>query len=360
MSQKQTSNLNEKGKLNIYQNLIEKKDKSLVQFHRIKHINFNTNYLINKNKKEEKRYFLGFNNISHYSRKEITNSKKKNLYIQTNFDSKELPNKNDKRKIEQINYKPSFTQTYSKTKILPNERYNKNNINNLLKESTQDLIDLINTNNNNLDNNNRKRNMNTHNHSLYISNNNNNKTNKIDNKKEKNLKKNNNDNNNNKNQSSSFSNEVSKDFKILELNRKLDNFLSNQNEIIKNLTETNTLLSQKLMETKNEKKSELTPDNVRLILKIMDSIKIENNSLVKRIEEKESNLLKKFADKIIENQTNLLKKFADKIIENQTNLMKQLADKISENQTNLVKKLFERQKQENSNLIQNIFFIVKC
>ena len=74
-------------------------------------INFNTNYLINKDKKEEKRYSLGFNNISHYSRKETTNSKKKNLYIQTNFDSKELPNKNDKRKIEQINYKPSFTQT---------------------------------------------------------------------------------------------------------------------------------------------------------------------------------------------------------------------------------------------------------
>ena len=183
MSQKQTSNLNEKGKLNIYQNLIEKKDKSLVQFHRIKHINFNTNYLINKEKKEEKRYSLGFNNIKNYSRKETTNSKKKNLYIQTNFDSKELPNKNDKRKIEQINYKPSFTQTFSKTKILPNERYNKHNINNLLKESTQDLIDLIN-NNNNLDNNNRKRNMNTHNHSLYISNNNNNnKTNKINNKK---------------------------------------------------------------------------------------------------------------------------------------------------------------------------------
>ena len=329
MSQKQTSNLNEKGKLNIYQNLIEKKDKSLVQFHRIKHINFNTNYLINKDKKEEKRYSLGLNNINHYSRKEITTSKKKNLYIQTNFDSKELPKKNDKRKIEQINYKPSFTQTFSKTKILPNERYNKHNINNLLKESTQDLIDLIN-NNNNLDINNRKRNMNTHNHSLYISNNNNNnKTNKINNKKEKNLKKNN-DNNNNKNQSSSFSSEVSKDFKILELNRKFENFLSNQNEIIKHLTETNTLLSQKLMETKNEKKSELTSDNVRLILKIMDSIKIGNNSLVKRIEEKESNLLKKFADKIIENQTNL------------------------------VKKLFERQKQENSNLIQNFFFIVKC
>ena len=186
MSQKQTSNLNEKGKLNIYQNLIEKKDKSLVQFHRIKHINFNTNYLINKEKKEEKRYSLSLNNINHYSRKEITNSKKKNLYIQTNFDSKELPNKNDKRKIEQINYKPSFTQTFSKTKILPNERYNKHNINNLLKESTQDLIDLINNNNNNLDINNRKRNMNTHNHSLYISNNNNNnKTNKIVIKKKK-------------------------------------------------------------------------------------------------------------------------------------------------------------------------------
>ena len=336
MSKKQTSNLNEKGKLNIYQNLIEKKDKSLVQFHRIKHINFNTNYLINKEKKEEKRYSLGFNNISHYSRKETTNSKKKNLYIQTNFDSKELPKKNDKRNIEQIKYKPSFTQTYSKTKILPNERYNKHNINNLLKESSQDLIDLINTNNNNnLDNNNRKRNMNTHNHSLYISNNNNNnKTNKINNKKEKNLKKNNNDNNNNKNQSSSFSSEVSKDFKILELNRKLDNFLSNQNEIIKNLTETNTLLSQKLMETKNEKKSELTPDNVRLILKIMDSIKIENNSLVKRIEDKESNLVKKLADII--------------------------GNKISENQTNLMKQLFEKQKQENSNLIQNFFYIVKC
>ena len=156
-----------------------------------------------------KRYSLGFNNIKNYSRKETTNSKKKNLYIQTNFDSKELPKKNDKRKIEQINYKPSFTQTFSKTKILPNERYNKHNINNLLKESTQDLIDLIN-NNNNLDINNRKRNMNTHNHSLYISNNNNNnKTNKIINKKEKNLKKNNNGNgNNNKNKSSSFSDEV--------------------------------------------------------------------------------------------------------------------------------------------------------
>ena len=145
--------------------------------------------MINKEKKEEKRYSLGFNNIKNYSRKETTNSKKKNLYIQTNFDSKELPNKNDKRKIEQINYKPSFTQTFSKTKILPNERYNKHNINNLLKESTQDLIDLINTNNNNLDNNNRKRNMNTHNHSLYISNNNNNnKTNIINNKKEKKIK----------------------------------------------------------------------------------------------------------------------------------------------------------------------------
>jgi len=303
-------------------------------------INFNSNYLINKDKKEEKRYSLGFNNISHYARKEITNSKKKNLYIQTNFDSKELPKKNDRRKIEQIEYKPSFTQTFSKTKILPNERYNKHNINNLLKESSQDLIDLINTNNNNnldnnnknntnnnnnLDDDNRKRNMITHNHSLYISNNNNNnKTNKIINKKEKNLKKNNNGNgNNNKNQSSSFSDEVSKDFKILELYKKYDNFISNQNELLKQLIETNTLLYQKLIrlpETKNEKKSELKADNVSLILKIMDSIKNENNTLVKRIEDKQSNFVKKFADKISENQTNLMKKFE----ENQTNLMKKI------------------------------------
>ena len=151
MSQKQNSNLNEKGKLNIYQNLIGKKDKSPIQIRPIKHINFATNYLVNKDKKEEKRYSLGFNNIGQFSRKETTSTKKKNLYIQTNFDSKELPNKNDKRKIEPINYKPSFTQTYSKTKILLNERYNKHiENNNLLKESTQELIDLINIDNNNV------------------------------------------------------------------------------------------------------------------------------------------------------------------------------------------------------------------
>ena len=98
MSQKQTSNLNEKGKLNIYQNLIEKKDKSLVQFHRIKHINFNTNYLINKEKKEEKRYSLGLNNINHYSRKKsLTRRKKisifKQILIQRNYQRKMIKEK---------------------------------------------------------------------------------------------------------------------------------------------------------------------------------------------------------------------------------------------------------------------------
>ena len=145
MSQKQNSNLNEKGKLNIYQNLI----KSPIQIRQIKHINFATNYLVNKDKKEEKRYSLGFNNIGQFSRKETTSTKKKNLYIQTDFDSKELPKKKDKRKID--NYRPLFTLTYSKTKILPNERYNKHIANNdLLKESTQELIDLINIDNNNV------------------------------------------------------------------------------------------------------------------------------------------------------------------------------------------------------------------
>ena len=60
MSQKQASNLNEKGKLNIYQNLIEKRGGSPELFHRTKYINFNTNYLINKDKKEEKKIFFRF------------------------------------------------------------------------------------------------------------------------------------------------------------------------------------------------------------------------------------------------------------------------------------------------------------
>ena len=54
MSQKQNSNLNEKGKLNIYQNLIGKKDKSPIQIRPIKHINFDTNYLVKNIKRKKK------------------------------------------------------------------------------------------------------------------------------------------------------------------------------------------------------------------------------------------------------------------------------------------------------------------
>ena len=58
MSQKQNSNINEKGKLNIYQNLIGKKDKSPIQIRPIKHINLAPNYLVNKDKKGRKKIFF--------------------------------------------------------------------------------------------------------------------------------------------------------------------------------------------------------------------------------------------------------------------------------------------------------------
>ena len=55
---------------------------------------------------------------------------------------------------------------------------------------------------------------------------------------------------------------------------------------------------------KKEKKSELTPNNIGLIVKILDSIKSENKSLAKKLEDNQSNFMKKLMD----NQTNLLKK----------------------------------------------------
>ena len=160
--------------------------------------------------------------------------------------------------------------------------------------------------------------MNTHNHSLNISNNSNNKANKISNNNKKYLNKNNNGNNN-KNKSSSLSSEISRDFRKLELNKKYENFLSNQDEFLKalrQLSETNYMMYKDYIshETKKEKKSELTP--IDLIIKIMDSIKSENRSLAKRLEDNQSNFMKKLVD----NQSNLLKKLMD----NQTNFLKKI------------------------------------
>ena len=67
---------------------------------------------------------------------------------------------------------------------------------------------------------------------------------------------------------------------------------------------------------KKEKKSELTPNNIGLIVKILDSIKSENKSLAKKLEDNQSNFMKKLVD----NQSNLLKKLMD----NQTNFLKKI------------------------------------
>ena len=340
MSQNQNESLKGKKNLNIYTSLYEKKDKFPVRFHQIKYVdtmqgknNFHTDYLINKYKMEEKRHSFGVSKISYYSRKETTSSKKKISQIQTNFELKDLPKKNNQRKIEQINYRPLFTLTYSKIKIMPNERYNKNNINNNLKKgSFQDLIDLVNTGSNNLDINNRKRNVNTHNHSLYISNNIKGKNNIINNN---NINRLNNNKicNNNKNKSSSFSREVSGYFSKLEYQKKFGNLFNNKNELIKKLKEEKDQLHNDLIsghEIKKEKKSELAPDNRTLINIMMEFIRYENNSFFNRLEKNQNNLVKK-------------------ISQIQNNLM----IKLSENQTNLMKELFKIQRQENIILIRN-------
>ena len=175
-------------------------------------------------------------------------------------------------------------------------------------------------NDNNVNKSNRKRNLNTNNHSLYISNNNNNRANKISNNNRKYLNKSNNGNNK-KNKSSLLSSEISRDFRKLELNKKYENFLSNQDEFLKalrQLSETNYMMYKDYIshETKKEKKSELTPNNIDLIIKILDSIKSENSSLAKRLEDNQSNFMKKLVD----NQSNLLKKLMD----NQTNFLKKI------------------------------------
>ena len=43
---------------------------------------------------------------------------------------------------------------------------------------------------------------------------------------------------------------------------------------------------------KKEKKYELTPNNIGLIVKILDSIKSENKSLAKKLEDNQSNFMK--------------------------------------------------------------------
>jgi len=156
MSQKYISTKKTKEKKIIFQNLETKNDKSQINFHRINTINnlqtdynFVREYLKsrqNKDTKQAKEFSLGNNKVVQNLRKGEVNLKKKILTIKTNAESNEQSKKEAiKKKIETLNYRPSFTYTFSQTKKQSNDRYKKDSANNNInKENNKDIIDLIN------------------------------------------------------------------------------------------------------------------------------------------------------------------------------------------------------------------------
>ena len=156
MSQNYIATQKIKGKKINFQNLQTRNDKSQINFHRINTINnlqtdynFVREYLKsrqNKDTKQAKEFSLGTIKIAQNITKGAVNLKKKILTIKTNAESNEQSKKEAiKKKIETLNYRPSFTYTFSQTKKQSNDRYKKDSANNNInKENNKDIIDLIN------------------------------------------------------------------------------------------------------------------------------------------------------------------------------------------------------------------------